>query len=315
MPTEPVSFRIVLSSSETFISSRVVGWSSTIPGNKGFAKIAVLAVSLENEDFLPPAPLVSARDTNFYSDRRFRMLTHAERVGYLYVSGTIEGILPSGLVQMQLNNEVAPGSGGTPIWDLETGHVLGILNGRLADDSRIAFMAPTQAIAAAWPDLEVGFVVPESFSSGRRKKPKIFICHATEDSDIAAQVYERLEQSGYDPWLDKKSIIAGQKWDYEIKKAVKEAEFFVILLSQSSVSKKGYIQREFKLAIESLEEIPEGRIYLIPIKIDDCLVPTQFAAFQWVDLKGSGSYEEIRKAIHFQLSSAAKQSSSTKIIS
>jgi hypothetical protein len=147
---------------------------------------------------------------------------------------------------------------------------------------------------------------------GGRKKPKIFICHANEDSDVGMDIYQRLKESGYDPWLDKKSLMVGQNWDFEIKKAVKEAEFFVVLLSQNSVSKRGYVQREFKLAMEQLEEIPEGEIYLIPIKTDDCLVPSQFAGYQWVDLKGAEAHDEIRRAIQFQLSSAARQSASTK---
>ena len=125
-------------------------------------------------------------------------------------------------------------------------------------------------------------------------------------------MYDRLKEAGYDPWLDKRSIMAGQRWDYEIKKAVKECDFFVVLLSQTSVRKKGYIQREFKLAMESLEEVPEGQIYLIPTRIDDCLVPSQFAAFQWVDLQGPDGHDQVQKAIQFQLSSAAKQSASSK---
>jgi TIR domain len=96
------------------------------------------------------------------------------------------------------------------------------------------------------------------------------------------------------------------------KEGGEEAEFFIVLLSQTSVSKKGYIQRELKLAMELLEEIPEGEIYLIPVKIDDCLVPAQFAAFQWVALQGSESYEQIRKSIRFQLTSRTRQSGTTK---
>jgi len=199
-------------------------------------------------------------------------------------------------MQLDMQGKRLLGSGGTPIWDLETGYVLGILYGVV--DSRTGLMAPTKAIAAAWPDLEVGLDVP-----AWTKRPRIFICHANEDSNKAGEIYERLTASGYDPWLDKRSLIVGQKWDYEIRKAVKESDFFVALLSEDSVSKKGYIQREFKLAMESLKEIPEGQIWLIPIKLDDCVVPTQFEEYQWVDLKGADSYEQIRKAIQFQLNS------------
>jgi WD40 repeat protein len=80
---------------------------------------------------------------------------------------------------------------GSPIWDNETGRVVGIFSHESGVDS-IAFMIPTQAIAAAWPDLEVGFAAPER----RTKKPRIFICHAHEDADIAMGIYERLRESG-----------------------------------------------------------------------------------------------------------------------
>jgi hypothetical protein len=161
-------------------------------------------------------------------------------------------------------------------------------------------------------NMDVEVAIPERGRAETVRKPKIFICYASEDFSIAAEMYEHLKQSGYDPWLDKRSLVAGQRWDYEIKKAVKEAEFFLVLFSQKSVGKRGYVQREFKLAIQSLEEIPEGEIYLIPIKIDDCLVPSQFAEFQWVDLQGVDSYDGVRKAIQFQLSLAARQRGVTK---
>jgi hypothetical protein len=166
---------------------------------------------------------------------------------------------------------------------------------KASEAEEVRFMAPKQTTASAWPDLQAGRAGP-----GRLRGPKIFICHAHQDSVVATEIYERLEKLGYDPWLDKMNLIAGQKWDYEIKKAVKEADFFVILLSKNSVSKKGYIQKEFKLAIESLDDIPEGQIYLIPIKIDNCLVPSQFSAFHWVDLHGTEAFKQVQKAIQFQ---------------
>jgi hypothetical protein len=304
MPTGPVSFQMPFSSGKAMISSRVISWE---PIGEKF-HIAVLAVSSESENFLSPAPLITARDTNFFFDRRFRMLANSPGVADLYVSGTLEGALPNGLVQLQLNVDSArtEGAGGSPIWDIETGSALGIYCSRLVGNS-IGFMAPTQTIAAAWPELQPGSVVLEKVGAGRTKAPKIFICHASEDAVVATEMYDRLKEAGYDPWLDKRSLMAGQNWDYEIKKAVKGSEFFVVLLSQNSVGKKGYIQREFKLAMESLEEVPEGQIYLIPVRIDDCLVPSQFAAFQWVDLQSTEGHDQVQKAIQFQLSSSARQ--------
>jgi hypothetical protein len=183
--------------------------------------------------------------------------------------------------------------------------------------SRKSINAPPFVTPSAFQDRHievapVGDFLEDEGSTPIRRKPKIFICHANEDSAVAVEIYDRLERSGFDPWLDKKCLIPGQRWDYQIREAVRSAEFFIVLLSKSSVQKTGYVQREFKLAMDSLEEIPDERIYLIPVRIDDCLVPPQFAAFHWVDLEEPSGYDQIRKAIDFQLSSAARQSGGAK---
>jgi hypothetical protein len=54
---------LVLSSTKTLISSNVVGWTPV----KDYSEIAILAVSSEGEEFLSPASLMRAGDTDFYS--------------------------------------------------------------------------------------------------------------------------------------------------------------------------------------------------------------------------------------------------------
>jgi hypothetical protein len=66
----------------------------------------------------------------------------------------------------------------------------------------------------------------------------------------------------------------GQNWELEIHNNIKSSDFFIACLSKNSVSKHGYVQKELKEAISVLDEIPENEIYIIPIRIDDCLVPS-----------------------------------------
>jgi hypothetical protein len=113
MPTEAVSFRLLFSSSTIAISSRVVGWHLASRGRRTPSYIAVLETSSESADFLSPAPLISARDTNFYFDRRFRALAYSGP-SYRYVRGTLEGLLPSGLVQAEYEGDVPTASTAPP---------------------------------------------------------------------------------------------------------------------------------------------------------------------------------------------------------
>ena len=48
----------------------------------------------------------------------------------------------------------------------------------------------------------------------------------------------------------------------------------IACLSKNSISKRGYVQKELKEAISVLDEIPEDAIYIIPIRIDGCFVPS-----------------------------------------
>ena len=53
---------------------------------------------------------------------------------------------------------------------------------------------------------------------------QIFLAHAKEDEAQVMELYERLREKGYRPWLDKKDLIAGQNWRNAIPKAISESD-------------------------------------------------------------------------------------------
>jgi hypothetical protein len=126
---------------------------------------------------------------------------------------------------------------------------------------------------------------------------RIFLCHAKEDKSQVRDIYQRLKAEGFSPWLDEQDIFPGQLWDQEIREAMRASDFIMIFFSKTSVAKRGYVQREMKLALDLLEEIPTGQIYTIPSRLDDCQIPDQFSKFQWVDLFGKGGFERLVQAI------------------
>ena len=129
---------------------------------------------------------------------------------------------------------------------------------------------------------------------------KVFISYAKEDIQFATALYEYLEKNQYDPWLDKKKLMAGSNWDAAIRKALKEADFIVLLLSSISVSKRGYVQREYKLALQNWETKLESDIYIIPVLIDECTVPDNLCKFQWVHYNGENAFKDILQALESQ---------------
>jgi hypothetical protein len=117
-----------------------------------------------------------------------------------------------------------------------------------------------------------------------RKGVKLFVSYAREDEYAADFLYQRLAQAGFTPWMDKHSILPGERWDAATQSGLREADFFVACLSSTSVRKRGYLQREFKFALEKWRELLADDIYIIPIRLDDCEIPQELSAFQWIDL-------------------------------
>ena len=96
--------------------------------------------------------------------------------------------------------------------------------------------------------------------------------------------YSYLKREGIDVWFDKESILPGQISTYEIETHIKERDLVILLLSSIPVKKRGYFQKEYKLTLEVLDTIPEGQIYVIPLRLDDCVVPIEIKKYQYLDL-------------------------------
>ncbi len=116
-----------------------------------------------------------------------------------------------------------------------------------------------------------------------RKRPKVFISYSRKDYDLASEIYKFLSENKCLPWMDKYDLLPGHDWKLEIHKNIQSSDFFVACLSSNSVSQKGYVQKELKEAISILDEVPEGQIYIIPIRLDDCIVPTTLEEKNWLD--------------------------------
>jgi len=99
---------------------------------------------------------------------------------------------------------------------------------------------------------------------------KVFISYAREDIEIARKLYHDLKQAGISPWMDKEDLLPGQNWRVMISKAIQESKYFLAVLSSHSLTKKGFVQKELKMALDILDEFPAEDIFVIPIRIEDC---------------------------------------------
>lgn len=130
------------------------------------------------------------------------------------------------------------------------------------------------------------------------KRPlKVFLCHASGDKPPVRDLYKRLVAEGVDAWLDQEKLLPGQDWRLEIPRAVKEADVVVVCLSNKSVTKEGYVQKEIKFALDIAEEKPEGTIFLIPARLEECIVPERLSRWQWVDLYEENGFVRLLRSL------------------
>lgn len=129
------------------------------------------------------------------------------------------------------------------------------------------------------------------------RKLKIFLCHSQEDKPEIRELYQRLISDEFDVWLDEEKLVPGQEWDLEIKKAIRDADAVIVCLSQNSITKSGYVQKELRMALDIADEKPEGEIYLIPAKLEDCPVPLKLSRWHWVNLFAKNGYKKLLSAL------------------
>jgi len=116
-------------------------------------------------------------------------------------------------------------------------------------------------------------------------KPRVFIAYVQEDLSLIRKLCRAFEQHGFRPWLDKKMLLPGQNWPRAIETAIQTSDFFVACFSRRATLKRGSFHSELRFALNCAAKVPLDEIFLIPLRLDDCLVPRRIARqVQYLDL-------------------------------
>ena len=115
--------------------------------------------------------------------------------------------------------------------------------------------------------------------------PKVFLAYGQEDAPSVDRIFQDLSGRGFDPWLDRRKLLPGQNWPRSIEDAIETTDFFVACFSSRSVDKKGSFQAEIRYALDAARRVPLDEIFVIPVRLDDCRVPTRIRReLQYIDL-------------------------------
>jgi toxoflavin biosynthesis protein ToxD len=113
---------------------------------------------------------------------------------------------------------------------------------------------------------------------------RVFLCHSSNDKPAVRELYQKLRAEAWiQPWLDEEELYPRQDWNMEIEKAVEAADAIIVCLSKSSITKEGYVQRELRIVLDFADYKPEGALYIMPVRLEECEPPRRLRPWQYAD--------------------------------
>lgn len=119
---------------------------------------------------------------------------------------------------------------------------------------------------------------------------RVFLCHSSTDKPAVRELYQKLravpqgdDKPWIEPWLDEEKLFPGMDWNLEIEKAIEATDVILVCLSNNSITKEGYVQREIRIALDYADYKPEGTLFIIPVRLEECTPPKRLARWQYAD--------------------------------
>jgi hypothetical protein len=120
------------------------------------------------------------------------------------------------------------------------------------------------------------------------KKARVaFLSHSSLDKPFVRQLASDLKASGVQVWLDEMNIKVGESIPDKISQGLAESDYFLFALSKNS-AKSEWVKRELNSAL--LTEVEKRAVHILPLKLDDCDMPTVIADKKYADF--STSYKQ-----------------------
>ena len=111
----------------------------------------------------------------------------------------------------------------------------------------------------------------------------LFISYAVKDGSTAAQrLRAELTSAGFNVWRDVESMQGGKEWKKQLRKAIKEVDAIVLLLSPAAVESRN-VEWEWETA-ETLETP------ILPVVVVPCEVPHELDHLHRRDLSNADTY-------------------------
>ncbi len=135
-----------------------------------------------------------------------------------------------------------------------------------------------------------------------QEKKKVVLFYADDfDYTQVRPLYDKLTQEGFDLWFEEENLLPGQAIGYEVRKAIRNACVLVVCLSEEAVSTPGRFQADIREVLAAVDEQPEGTVFTIPVRLDECELPFWVTSRQLkhVDYWDERGYRRLLKSLKY----------------
>ncbi len=125
----------------------------------------------------------------------------------------------------------------------------------------------------------------------------IFLIYAHGDKEAVRKLHQRLVRDGINAWLDEQNLQPGQDWQHEIRRAILHSDIVLVCLTRAFDRQPGYRHEELKIALEKAKLFEDEKVFIIPVRLEECKMPASLGHLHRVDLFEPGGYKKLVRAL------------------
>jgi len=115
-------------------------------------------------------------------------------------------------------------------------------------------------------------------------KKNVFISYSQKDKEKVSLFASLLANNNYDVWMDVKSISLGESIISAVAKGLDNADIYMLFISSHS-NNSPWVSEELNIALTKSVEKQKPKI--IPILLDDCIIPLTLTGRLYLDARNS----------------------------
>ncbi len=113
-------------------------------------------------------------------------------------------------------------------------------------------------------------------------RPRVFVSHSSKDKVFVRMLVADLQDMGLDVWFDEAELDVGDSIVSRISAAIRDTNYLIVVLSKNSAVSP-WVDQELNAAL--MRQLSNSGMMVLPIRIDDCEVPTLLADRVYADVQ------------------------------